>query len=334
MSSSRFYKPYSIAGKVTLVTGASAGIGEAIAWRMADAGAKLILVARRSDRLLALQKAILAEFPDARIHCVTLDVRKITELTAMVLSLPTEFREIDILVNNAGLALGVDATDEVNLDNAQQMLETNVLAVVALTKVVSQGMKARNSGHIINISSVAAHESYARGGVYCATKHAIDALTTAALHDFVDTDIRVTAISPGAVKTEFSVVRFGGDTQKADDVYAGIDPLTAADIADNVRLSIYHRVSTSPPRPDKNAILTLESHPRTGIVRVWIGSSAPRHDPPAPISSCNAIWSPLPLSPALGRSRAGTPRHGHPTSRSQRSRPLPRTSRRQRRWHG
>ncbi len=235
-TSCRYYRPYSIAGKVALVTGASAGIGEAIAWRMADAGAKLVLVARRGDRLSALKKAILAEFPEARIHCVTLDVRKIKALTKMVPSLPSEFRDIDILVNNAGLALGVDATDECNLGNAQQMLETNVLAVVALTKVVAQGMKARNGGHIINISSVAAHESYARGGVYCATKHAIDALTTAALHDFVDTDIRVTAISPGAVKTEFSVVRFGGDTQKADDVYAGIDPLTAADIADNVRL--------------------------------------------------------------------------------------------------
>ena len=235
MSNPAKYKPYSIRDKVALVTGASAGIGEAIAWRFADAGAKIVLVARRTERLKSLKQAILAEYPDARIHCVTLDVRKIKALTKMPSSLPAEFRDIDILVNNAGLALGIDATDESNLENAQQMLETNVLAVVALTKVVSQGMKARNSGHIINISSVAAHESYARGGVYCATKHAVDALTTAALHDFVDTDIRVTAISPGAVKTEFSVVRFGGDIKKADDVYAGIDPLTAADIADNVR---------------------------------------------------------------------------------------------------
>ena len=260
-----FYRPYSIRDKVVLITGASAGIGEACAWRFADAGSKLVLVARRTQRLAALKSAILAHYPDARIHLVTLDVRKTKALTKLPTSPPPAFADVDILENNAGLALGVDATDEADLSNAQQMLETNVLAVVALTKVVSAGMKKRNSGHIINISSVAAHESYARGGVYCATKHAVDALTTAALHDFVDTDIRVTAISPGAVQTEFSIVRFGGDTKKADDVYAGIDPLTAADIADNVLYA-----ATRPPHVQVTEITTFATYQCSakGLARV------------------------------------------------------------------
>jgi len=259
------YKPYSIRGKVVLITGASAGIGEACAWRFAEAGCKVVIVARRTARLNELKKAIIAEYPDAQVHCVTLDVRKIKMLTKMPSQLPQGFQNIDILVNNAGLALGVDATHEADIANAQQMLETNVLAVVALTKVVSQGMKERNSGHIINISSVAAHEAYARGGVYCASKHAVDALTTAALHDFVDTKIRVTAISPGAVKTEFSMVRFGGDKAKADDVYAGIDPLTAADIADNV---IY--AATRPEHVQVTEITTFATYQCSakGLARV------------------------------------------------------------------
>lgn len=233
MSLYESYKPYTIKGKVALVTGASAGIGEACAWRLADAGCRLVLLARRKDRLEQLKKNLTDTF-GVSVHCVVLDVRNTEELMAVPQNLPDGFQNIDILVNNAGLALGMDTTDDVNMEDATTMLETNVKAVVALTSVVSKSMKKRNAGHIINISSVAAHESYKQGGVYCATKHALDALTVAARHDFVDTDIRVTAISPGAVKTEFSVVRFKGDEKKADDVYAGIHPLTAADIADNV----------------------------------------------------------------------------------------------------
>lgn len=260
------YKPYSIKGKVALVTGASAGIGEACSWRLADAGCHLILVARRGDRLDQLKEKIVEAF-GVQVHCVVMDVRNTEDLMALPQTLPSEFQDIDILVNNAGLALGMDTTDDVNMDDATIMLETNVKAVVALTSVVSRIMKKRNSGHIINISSVAAHESYKQGGVYCATKHALDALTVAARHDFVDTDIRVTAISPGAVKTEFSVVRFKGDEKRADDVYAGINPLTAADIADNV---VY--AATRPPHvqiSEINVLATYQCSAR-GLARVLL----------------------------------------------------------------
>lgn len=260
------YKPYSIKGKVALVTGASAGIGEACAWRFADAGCRLVLVARRGERLEQLKGKIVGAF-GVPVHCVVMDVRNTSELMALPESLPQEFQNIDILVNNAGLALGMDTTDAVNIEDASTMLETNVKAVVALTSVVSKGMKERNAGHIINISSVAAHESYKQGGVYCATKHALDALTVAARHDFVDTDIRVTAISPGAVKTEFSVVRFKGDEKKADDVYAGIHPLTASDIADNVLYA-----ATRPPHvqiSEINVLATYQCSAR-GLARVLL----------------------------------------------------------------
>ena len=246
--------------------GASAGIGEACAWRFADAGCKLVLVARRQDRLESLKKVLMDTY-NVHVHTVVLDVRDIDALMDMVGSLPDGFKHIDILVNNAGLALGLDTTDQVNIQDAMQMIDTNVKAVIALTSAVSKTMKERNSGHIINISSVAAHESYKQGGVYCATKHAVDALTVAARHDFVDTDIRVTAISPGAVKTEFSVVRFKGDEQKADDVYAGINPLTAADIADNVLYA-----ATRPPHvqiSEINVLATSQCSAK-GLARVLL----------------------------------------------------------------
>jgi 3-hydroxy acid dehydrogenase / malonic semialdehyde reductase len=260
------YRPYSIKGKVALVTGASAGIGEACAWRLAEAGCNIVLLARRADRLEVLKKSLVEAY-DVQVHCVVMDVRDTNALQALPQTLPVAFQNIDILVNNAGLALGMDTTDDVNMEDATIMLDTNVKAVVALTSVVSKGMKERNSGHIINISSVAAHESYKQGGVYCATKHALDALTVAARHDFVDTDIRVTAISPGAVKTEFSVVRFKGDEKRADDVYAGIKPLTAADIADNV---VY--AATRPPHvqiTEINVLATYQCSAR-GLARVLL----------------------------------------------------------------
>lgn len=259
------YKPYSIQNKVVLITGASSGIGEACAWRFADAGCKLIILARRLDRLEGLKRDIQQTYPTVAVHTVVLDVRDTEQLVKLPETLPPEFRDIDILLNNAGLALGIYSTDDVDIDDAIQMINTNITSVVALTKVVSASMKKRNSGHIINISSVAAHESYKQGGVYCGTKHAVDALTVAARHDFVDTDIRVTAISPGAVKTEFSVVRFKGDEDKAEQVYEGIHPLTAADIADNVLYA-----ATRPPHVQVTEINVLATYQCSakGLARV------------------------------------------------------------------
>jgi NADP-dependent 3-hydroxy acid dehydrogenase YdfG len=224
------YSPYSLEGQCVLVTGvrrlfpscfhvhsssarspalgpaaagASAGIGEACAWRFAEAGCRLVLLARRADRLDAL-KAELEAAHGSAVHTVVLDVRDAAGVAALPAALPEAFRGVDILLNNAGLALGVEAADEVDLDDARTMLESNVLSVVGFTRAFTPGMRARNRGHVINISSVAAQEAYAGGSVYCATKHALAALTVAARHDFVGTDIRVTAISPGAVETEFS----------------------------------------------------------------------------------------------------------------------------------
>lgn len=258
------HKPFSVSGKVALVTGASAGIGEATAYALASAGCKLVLVARREDRLRSLAASLQKEY-GTPVHWVALDVRDIASLQRMPETLPEEFKVIDILVNNAGLALGIEGVDEITMEDADQMLDTNVRSVIALTRVVSESMKKRDAGHIVNISSVAAHEAYKGGSVYCATKHAIDAFTVAARHDFVDTNIRVTAISPGAVKTEFSVVRYKGDVEKADATYDGIIPLTAEDIADNVLYAV-----TRPPHvqiSEINVLATLQCSAK-GLARI------------------------------------------------------------------
>ncbi|GAB4821889.1 hypothetical protein N2152v2_008935 [Parachlorella kessleri] len=162
------------------------------------------------------------------------DVRDIQAIQELPQQLPHEFKEVDILVNNAGLALGTAGVQDNDVEDLVQMLETNCTQVVIFTKTFLEGMLARNKGHIVNMGSVAGHESYSGGSVYCGTKHFLDAYTTAARHDLVGTNIRVTVISPGAVRTEFSAVRFKGDQAKADAVYEGIHPLTADDIADNV----------------------------------------------------------------------------------------------------
>lgn len=224
----------------------------------------MILVARRAERLNILKEELMKSY-GVPIHVIVLDVQDIAAVMALPESLPGDFSEVDILVNNAGLALGIDPADEVDLNDARAMIESNVMAVIAFTKAFTRGMRERNRGHIINMSSIAGHESYAGGSVYCATKHALDALTVAARHDFVGTNIRVTAISPGAVKTEFSVVRFKGDGDRADAVYEGINPLTAVDIADNVLYA-----ATRPPHVQIAEILTFATYQCSakGLARV------------------------------------------------------------------
>lgn len=231
------YTPFSIKGQLALVSGASSGIGEACAWRLAEAGCRLVLLARRIGKLQQL-KAEIEETYNVPVHVVQLDVQDIDSVLNLPNTLPPEFAEVDILVNNAGLALGVDTCDELSIEDATTMITSNITSVVAMTRAFAPGMRQRNKGHIINMSSIAAHESYPGGSVYAATKHAIDAMTVAARHEFVATNVRVTAISPGAVKTEFSVVRFNNDVDKADGVYKGIIPLNAHDIADNVMYAV------------------------------------------------------------------------------------------------
>ncbi|KAG2496225.1 hypothetical protein HYH03_005823 [Edaphochlamys debaryana] len=223
----------SIEGWTVLITGASSGFGEAMAWRFAEAGCRLVLLARRQDRLENLRDQLIFTYR-VPVHTICLDVRNFAEVDLLPQQLPKDFAKVDILVNNAGLALGTATVQDNNLDDAVTMIETNVTAVIAMTKAFVAGMTERNRGHIVNISSIAGVEAYGGGSVYCATKHALQAFTTAARHDLVGTAVRVTSICPGAAQTEFSLVRFKGDQEKADAVYNGFAPLTAEDIADNV----------------------------------------------------------------------------------------------------
>ncbi|KAF6259497.1 hypothetical protein COO60DRAFT_1622042 [Scenedesmus sp. NREL 46B-D3] len=237
MQPSSLYTPYDIKGQTALVTGASAGFGEAIAWRLAEAGCKLIITARRLDRLQQLQQQLVDKY-QAAVHVAQLDMRDLDAVAQFPDSLPDEFKEVDILVNNAGLALSLSSVADHDVEDAKTMIETNFLSVVVLTREVVKGMMARNKGHIVNMSSIAGIEPYKGGGLYCGSKHALEAYTTATRHELVGSNIRVTSIQPGAAKTEFSIVRFKGDMARADSVYDGLDPLTAPDIADNVMYAL------------------------------------------------------------------------------------------------
>ncbi len=214
---------------VALITGASSGMGEAAARRLARAGAKLILAARRRDRLDALAKEI---GPNAL--AVELDVRDLAAVKRTVESLPREFSAISLLVNNAGLALGLEPAQEANLDYWNTMVDTNIKGVMHLVRTVLPGMVARERGHIVNIGSVAASSPYPGGNVYGATKAFVAQLSQNLRADLLGHRVRVTDLEPGMVETEFSLVRFAGDAARADGVYRGFQPLTAEDVAEAI----------------------------------------------------------------------------------------------------
>jgi len=220
-------------GKNVLITGASAGIGEACARAFAREGANLILTARRQERLEMLANKLNNEF-SGQIFYSSCDVRDNGAVKEFMVSIPEEFACIDVLVNNAGLVIGVNKAHETPGDDVDTMLDTNVRGLLNMTRAVVPCMLAEEKGHIINISSIAGHEAYPGGSVYCASKHAVNAITKSLRMDLVDTNLRVTAISPGLVETEFSLVRFKGNRDKADAVYAGLEPLIAEDIAETV----------------------------------------------------------------------------------------------------
>ena len=220
-------------GKTILITGASAGIGEACAHAFAKQGANLVLTARREERLSQLSK-ILNKDHGIDIHLQGLDVRDEEAVQTFLTLLPSGFKNIDVLVNNAGLVIGIEKAHETPGYDVDTMLDTNVKGVLNMIRNVVPGMVDQKSGHVINISSIAGHEAYPGGSVYCASKHAVDALTKSLRMDVVSTPLRVTAISPGLVDTEFSIVRFKGDVSKATAVYAGLEALVAEDIADAV----------------------------------------------------------------------------------------------------
>lgn len=224
-------QPISLTNKVVLITGASSGIGKATAWRFAEEGSKLILVARREDKLKELKTEITRHYPSAAIHVVAMSVTDIEKVANLPNNLPQEFQEVDILVNNAGLALGATSVEQNVIADAVTTLDTNVLGTIAFSRAFLPGMKSRSHGHLINVGSCAGHFTYATGSVYNASKFAVHGFTSAARHDLVGTPIRVTHISPGIVSnTEFSNVRFGDD-KKAQAVYENIESLSPEDVS-------------------------------------------------------------------------------------------------------
>ena len=223
--------------KIALITGATSGIGRAVADIFAENKYNLIVTGRRSERLQEL-KAALERQHGISVLALCFDVRDNDEVVRNIESLPVEWRNIDVLVNNAGLAVGLNHIQDGVLDDWERMIDTNIKGLLYVTRAVSPLMVARNSGHIVNICSIAGKEVYENGNVYCATKHAVDALSKAMRIDMLGHNIKVTNICPGAVETEFSIVRFKGDTQRAAGTYRGIEPLTGRDIAECIYFAV------------------------------------------------------------------------------------------------
>ncbi len=218
--------------KIILITGASAGFGKAIATKFAAGGWNLILTARRKEKLNELATSLENSY-GIKTLCLAFDIQDKKAVLAHLQNLPDEWKAINILVNNAGLALGRDSFEQANLEDWETMIDTNVKGLLYATKAVLPHL-IKEKGHIINIGSTAGKEVYKDGNIYCATKHAVDAISKAQRIDLLPYQIKVTAIHPGAVETDFSLVRFKGDAEKAKAVYAGYTPLKAEDIADTV----------------------------------------------------------------------------------------------------
>ncbi len=220
-------------GKIAVVTGATAGIGEAVAVRLAKEGYDLIITGRREVRLRVLAKR-LSSYNGIKVLALDFDVRLLESVEKYLGNLPAEWRNIDLLVNNAGLAVGLNPINEGVIEDWERMVDTNIKGLLYVSRIVSNLMASNKKGHIINLCSIAGKEVYPNGNVYCATKHAVDALTKAMRIDLLPYGIKVSQICPGAVETEFSVVRFKGDKERADNVYKGFEPLKAEDVADAI----------------------------------------------------------------------------------------------------
>ena len=214
-----------------MITGATSGFGEAIAKRFANNGYNIIITGRRKELLDKLEKDLLSS-SKIKVLSLCFDVRNKTDVESVIGSLPDEWKKIDILVNNAGLAAGLSHIQNGDTDDWDRMIDTNVKGLLYITRAVAPLMVARNKGHIFNIGSIAGKETYENGNVYCASKSAVAALSKSMRIDMLKNNIKVTLIAPGMAETEFSLVRFKGDEQKAKNVYKGIDALTAGDIAE------------------------------------------------------------------------------------------------------
>ena len=247
--------------KIVLITGATSGIGQACARKFAANGDRLILTGRNAARLAEIS----AELTSKGTQVVTLvfDVRDRQQAQAQLDTLPQEWQQIDVLVNNAGLALGLEAEYEGNPDDWETMIDTNIKGLLTMTRLIVPGMVARDSGHIINVGSVAGDAAYKGGNVYCATKAAVKALSDGLRIDVADTAVRVTNLKPGLVETNFSNIRFHGDTDRAANVYKGIKPLTGVDIAD---VAVF--AANAPAHVQIAEVLILATHQASGSVIV------------------------------------------------------------------
>lgn len=240
----------SIQGHIVLITGASSGIGAAIARVFAQAGAKLILVARRQERLEQLADE-LSKFTSA-IYLLPMDVCDRAAVESALTNLPASWSSVDILINNAGLSRGLDKLHVGSFQDWEEMIDTNIKGLLYLTRLIVPGMIDRGRGHVVNLGSTAGHYTYPNGNVYCATKAAVRVISEGLKQDLLGTPVRVSCVDPGLVETEFSQVRFRGDTERAKQVYQGLTPLTPADVADVVFFCV-----TRPPHVNISEVLVM-----------------------------------------------------------------------------
>lgn len=244
---------------IALITGATSGIGESCAHKFAQAGYNLIVTARRSDLLTGLKRKL--ERQGVEVLPLVFDVRDRKAAHDAIAGLPQELAEVDVLVNNAGLARGLEPEYEGNMDDWDEMIDTNIRGLLTMTRLIVPAMVARNHGHIINIGSVAGDAAYAGGNVYCATKSAVKSISDGLRIDVAHTKVRVTNIKPGLVETNFSRVRFHGNEDRADKVYQGIKPLTGDDVADVVLYAVQ-----APEHVQIAEVLVLATHQASGSV--------------------------------------------------------------------
>ena len=237
--------------KLAIITGATSGIGRATSVKLASMNYNLIITGRREPRLNGLASELEKEY-SVKVKVLTFDIRDNQQTQKAIGSLSDEWQNVDVLINNAGLAAGADPIQDGLLSDWERMIDTNVKGLLYISKLIIPLMIARNKGHIVNISSIAGKEVYANGNVYCATKHAVEALTKGMRIDLLKHHIKVSSVSPGMVDTEFSLVRYHGDKGKADDVYKGLTPLFAEDIADTIEFII-----TRPPHVNINDVLIM-----------------------------------------------------------------------------
>jgi hypothetical protein len=237
--------------KIVLISGATAGIGEALAWKFAENNYNLILTGRRAKRLAKIKTGLIEKF-GVDVLTLNFDIRRLNEVEDAVQSIPVDWQKIDVLINNAGLAAGVTPIQDGVYDDWDRMIDTNVKGLLYLSRNIIPFLITRKKGHIINIGSIAGKQVYPNGNVYCGTKAAVQSITEGMRIDLVNFGIKVTQIAPGAVETEFSLVRFGGDDEAAKNVYKGYKPLTAKDIAE-----VTYYTTTLPEHVSINDLLVM-----------------------------------------------------------------------------